>query len=179
MTAPTCRPMRDFELGDVIALLNEAFFPSVEESRLVEALMWSDGYLPEYNIVAEKAGRIVGHILLTRVFAVDGTALLLVAPLAVALDAQRSGIGTALVEYALAYAREHGETAVFVYGDPAYYGRFGFTAQATAGVVPPTAFFEPGWQAVALQGETHNATAGPLRVPAALAPEELWLVPEG
>lgn len=55
------------------------------------------------------------------------------APLAVLPGRQGWGIGSALVRAALARAKEVGWAAAFVLGDPAYYGRFGFAADAARG----------------------------------------------
>jgi putative acetyltransferase len=52
------------------------------------------------------------------------------APLAVAPALQRQGVGSRLVRQGLARLRECGEAIVFVLGDPAFYGRFGFDAGA-------------------------------------------------
>ena len=81
--------------------------------------------------------RTVGHVLLSRMTA--PVRALALAPLAVATDWQRRGIGTALVEAALERARAAGSQAVFVLGDPAYYRRFGFRADLAAGFASPYA----------------------------------------
>jgi putative acetyltransferase len=171
------RTMTAEDLEPVLELERSAFEGSEEEAQLVAALHSDPGLISEYNIVAEEEGRIVGHVLLTRVYAGDEP-LLTLAPLAVAPDAQNRGIGTALVEHALQIARLAGEKAVLVYGDPAYYCRFGFSVDKVAGVEPPYAYYAPGWQALTLDGLPLKATAGPLRVPAALDHDYLWRAPE-
>ena len=59
------------------------------------------------------------------------------APLAVAADIRRHGVGGALVRRGLALLAERGEQLVFVLGDPAYYHRFGFDAAAAAPFMSP------------------------------------------
>ena len=54
-----------------------------------------------------------------------------------------AGVGSALMRAVLAAAGEGGETLVCLVGDPAYYGRFGFTAASGLGVASP----EPAWGA--------------------------------
>jgi putative acetyltransferase len=54
-------------------------------------------------------------------------------------DRQRQGVGSALVRAALTRAREGGWAAAFVLGHPAYYGRFGFRADAARGYASPYA----------------------------------------
>ena len=82
-------------------------------------------------------GVVVGHVLLSRLVSPPGA--LALAPLAVLPDRQRRGVGSALVRAALARAREGGGAAAFVLGDPAYYGRFGFSAEAARGYASPYA----------------------------------------
>ena len=44
-----------------------------------------------------------------------------------------------------------GVNVVFVYGDPKYYGKFGFSAEVASAYSPPYELQYPfGWQAVAL-----------------------------
>ncbi len=55
---------------------------------------------------------------------------MLLGPVAVAAS---RGIGAALVRKAIRHARKAGHGAIVLVGDPPYYGRFGFTAEKTAG----------------------------------------------
>jgi putative acetyltransferase len=64
---------------------------------------------------------------------------LALAPVAAAPDRQREGIGSALIEAGHAIARSQGWDAIFVLGDPAYYGRFGYDAELAAGFTSPYA----------------------------------------
>lgn len=82
------------------------------------------------------------------------------APLAVAPERQRQGIGAALVAAALAAAAGGGWRAVFVLGDPAYYRRFGFDAALAAGFDSPYA--GPHLMARPLGGPL-PARGGPIR----------------
>lgn len=54
------------------------------------------------------------------------TEYLLLAPLCVAFEHRKKGIGATLVNYALNKARDLGYKAVFLCGDPEYYCKFGF-----------------------------------------------------
>ena len=51
---------------------------------------------------------------------------LLVAPLCVKLENRNNGIGGALIKYAHKEALRIGYKAVFLVGDPNYYGKFGY-----------------------------------------------------
>jgi putative acetyltransferase len=61
------------------------------------------------------------------------------APLSVLPQWQRRGIGSALVKSAVQRARARECRAIFVLGDPDYYGRFGFRTDLAAGFSSPYA----------------------------------------
>jgi putative acetyltransferase len=82
-------------------------FSQAAEADLVEALRASGDAV--ISLVAEDDGEI-----------------------AVAPGRQNQGIGSALVREGLARAKRDGWQAVFVVGEPDYYGRFGFSAAAAA-----------------------------------------------
>jgi predicted N-acetyltransferase YhbS len=57
---------------------------------------------------------------------------LLLGPLAVQPSRRNQGIGTALMQRALAEAGRRGHRNVLLVGDASYYGRFGFSAERSA-----------------------------------------------
>lgn len=114
---------------DGVRAVVAAAFGGEAEARLVEVLR-GDG-AAVVSLVAEDVGRIVGHVMLSRLIA--PMPALALAPLAVAPDRQRKGVGSQLVGKALTVAADRGWSAVLVLGDPAYYGRFGFDAPSTRG----------------------------------------------
>ena len=126
--------------ADGIRTVHLAAFPTAAEADLVMRLQ--DDLSSEISLVAKENGRIVGHILLSRM-EVEGDGrryrALGLAPVAVVPDSQRQGVGCALVEAALKRAEASGEEIVFVLGEPAYYERFGFTAEAAAPFASPYA----------------------------------------
>src|SRR5690606_18603384 len=96
------------------------------EPAIVDRLR-ADGDLT-ISLVAEDGGEIVGHIAFSPVTISDGNeGWFGLGPVAVAPQRQREGIGAALIEHGLALLRERGSAGCVVLGDPAYYGRFGFT----------------------------------------------------
>src|SRR5690606_31766805 len=92
------------------------------------------------ELVAEKNGSLAGHILFSRLWIEapnangERIAAVALAPLAVAPDCQRQGIGAALIVQAHVILRERGEAVSVVIGDPAYYGRFGYRIDLAAGL---------------------------------------------
>ena len=104
-------------------------FAREDEARMVSRLENSQASVA--SLVADVAGLVVGHAMLSRVDArIDGRSVpvLALSPVAVRPTHQGLGIGGRLVSAALDRAADDGAEAVLVVGDPRYYGRFGFSA---------------------------------------------------
>jgi putative acetyltransferase len=118
-----------------IAEVVEAAFEGPDEARLVEALRANADAM--FELVAEEDGRVVGHILFSRLWADRGALYAALAPVAVTPGRQNAGLGSALIRAAIECAPEFGTAGVLVLGHPDYYPRFGFSAQAAAKVTAP------------------------------------------
>ncbi len=135
------RPERGDEPGEVVAIADvvAAAFGSRMESDLVAAIRGSGNLLPGAALVAEHAGRVVGHVMISHVglrgSGGDCRRVASLSPLAVAPDVQRRGVGTALVRHAVAVADELGEPFVVLEGSPTYYSRLGFEFSVPHGIV--------------------------------------------
>lgn len=118
---------RDHET--VYALIREAFATAEHrdgnEQDLVAALRKGTAFVPELSLVAEEDGRLVGHILFTKVQVGDTTQLAL-APLAVLPEYQHRGVGTALIARGHEIAAKLGYPYSIVLGSPEFYGRSGY-----------------------------------------------------
>ncbi len=130
-----------------------AAFATRDEADLVDRLRADgDGV---YSLVACEGDDVVGHVLFSRMTAPFRA--LGLAPVATSASHRRQGIAARLIEDGLARARRDGWEGVFVLGDPAYYGRFGFDASLAAGFSSPYA----GKHFMALTlGETLPTLAG-------------------
>lgn len=126
-----------------IRSLTEQAFLNVPESDhtehlLVERLRQSEAYIPELSLVAEtNTGKIVGHILLSKVEIVSEngtTTVLSVAPLSVLPEFQRQGIGGMLLREAHRRAALLGYKAVLLLGHKDYYPRFGYRRASSYGI---------------------------------------------
>src|SRR5207237_6733265 len=84
-------------------------------------------------------GRLVGTLRLWHVSA-GGCPALVLGPLAVETSSRKLGVGTALMDHALAAAKARGHRAVILLGDAPYYARFGFSAQKTGELSLPGPF---------------------------------------
>lgn len=148
-------------------------FPTEDLVPLVTRLL---AEVPDVlSLVVEQAGAISGHVLFTPC-AIDGGThrIALLGPLAVAPPRQRRGFGTALIGTGLQQLRADGFARVLVLGDPAYYGRFGFTREALvqSPYRLPTEWID-AWQGLALQ-PNGDEVRGRLRPPAPWMVPALW-----
>ena len=141
MLEPKIRTTQAADLDQVASLHLQAF--GLEEGPaivpLVERLHRCDspGFV---SLVATLDAAVVGHILFTRVWigtTSDSPLASILSPLAVAGECQRQGIGGQLIRAGLDVLRQRDAAAVFVYGDPNYYGRFGFAPARTVHMNAP------------------------------------------
>jgi putative acetyltransferase len=124
----TVRPetAEDIRAIDVVHI---SAFGGEAEANLVSALRQSASYNRELSLVAELGGRIVGHVLLTRVLLrKDGEEkhVLALGPMSVVPSQSHRGIGSELINACIKLARDKGYGAIVVEGYPEYYKRFGF-----------------------------------------------------
>ncbi|HJR57614.1 MAG TPA: N-acetyltransferase [Rhizomicrobium sp.] len=136
-------------------------FPTATEADLVDGLR-ADGDAV-LSLVAEEDSEIAGHVLFSRMTAPFRA--LGLAPVAVLPHYRRRGIAARLIEDGLARAAADWD-AVFVLGDPAYYGRFGFDAGLAACFANPYA--GPHFMVTPLAGKLPS-NQGPVAYAAAFA----------
>lgn len=128
----------------------DAAFGGTEESTLVDRLR-DEGYAM-ISLVAELDGRIVGHLLISRMWVQTSSKLVeavALAPVAVLPEYQRRGIGDRLIRHGLELIRERGEKIVIVAGHPDYYPRFGFSSEKARCLKSP--FPQEAFMAMELQ----------------------------
>jgi putative acetyltransferase len=139
---------------EAIAGVVAAAFGRADEADLVARLRAEEDVL--FELVADEDGAIAGHVMFNRLWADRYDLYAALAPLAVAPGRQRAGVGASLVRAGLECAREFGAAGVLVLGDPAYYGRFGFSAAAAAQVGCPYKGLA-AFQALALDDSAFDA----------------------
>jgi predicted N-acetyltransferase YhbS len=110
------------------------------EVELLRSLFDCPEYLPQFSIVAEMGGEIVGHAISTRGWIGD-LELLGLGPIGVLPHFQKRGVGSALMRETAARATAAGEPGIALLGSPLYYPRFGYVPATSVGVQPP----EPVW----------------------------------
>ncbi|MCB1910079.1 MAG: N-acetyltransferase [Rhodocyclaceae bacterium] len=122
-------------------------------AKLAVGLLAEETSPATINLLAEIRGEVVGHIAFSPVTLSGKSDWLgyILAPLGVKPGHQGGGVGRKLIERGMAQVREKPVDVVFVYGDPAYYERYGFGADAAAGFLPPYRLQYPfGWLAISL-----------------------------
>ena len=141
---------------DDIKRIYSSAFP-IAESEMVAKLaidLLSENTTPRIlSLVAEIDDALVGHVAFSPVQIGNNQncQAYILAPLAVQPDYQKRRIGSTLIEYGLKNLSSMGVNVVFVYGDPKYYGRFGFNADAAHNYTTPYSLQYPfGWQAIIL-----------------------------
>ncbi|MFI8684839.1 GNAT family N-acetyltransferase [Rossellomorea sp. NPDC077527] len=111
------------------------------EHLLIHRIRKSDAYIPDLSLVAtDQNNQPIGHLLLSKVTIVhqgqevDSLAL---APVSVAPEHQKKGIGSQLITEALTRAKEMGYQSVIVLGHEHYYPKFGFKPASSWNIRAP------------------------------------------
>jgi putative acetyltransferase len=139
--APAIRPETPTDRAAVREVHVRAFGGSEREAALADALRAAPAGLPPLSLVATIDDDVVGHVLLTasRLDAprrvVD---VFVLSPVGVLPEHQGRGVGTRLIEHALAAADRQRVPLVFLEGPPGYYGSRGFEPAAAAGFRSPS-----------------------------------------
>lgn len=122
---------------EAVERLLDAAFGRDRHGRTAYLIRAGMPWLPELSFgVMDEHGELVGSLQSWPVALThdDGTQtpLIMVGPVAVAPDLQRTGHGRALMDAAVTAARSHRSDPLMMIGDPEYYGRFwGFSANGT------------------------------------------------
>ncbi|MEL7188657.1 MAG: N-acetyltransferase [Pseudomonadota bacterium] len=161
-SAITIRPEQSGDEDVIFALTEAAFrnmpFSDGSEPTIVKRLR-DDGDLTlslVASLVAENTGKIVGHIAMSPVTINGGPSdqsrknWYGLGPVSVWPDLQGQGIGSALINQAIADMRQLGAKGIILLGSPEYYSRFGFKHEPKLTYPgPPAEYF----QTLLLEGE--------------------------
>ncbi len=167
---------------EIIDLFTATFTASegAEEGALIgdlaRDLLAGTAARDRFVFTAEEAGAIVGCIVFSRLrFDQDERTVFILAPVAVATDRQRKGIGQRLLTHGLTALRDAGVDIALTYGDPAYYCKVGFAPITAALAPPPFALSRPeGWLGQSLTDRELTPFTGPCRCVAALNDPVFW-----
>jgi len=157
-----------------------AAFPSGEGevvANLAVKLLSEDTRPATMSLLSAVQGTAIGHVAFSPV-TLDGNKRFLgyiLAPLSVSPEYQKQGIGSQLVEDGIRRLSTLGVHTVLAYGDPGYYGKFGFSAHIAEPYIPPYKLQYPwGWQALALDKAVSEGSSGQITCVTALCDPVLW-----
>ena len=129
---------------EVFKVIKSAFkdaeFTDNTEQFLVDRLRKSDAFIPELSMIAEINGKIVGHILLTKLKIKNKSNVfdsLALAPVSVLPEYQGKGIGGKLIVDSHKKAKELGHKSIVLLGHENYYPRFGYEQADKYGIELP------------------------------------------
>ncbi len=145
-------------------------------SQLAIDLLDDKTALPILSLVAEQDNEIIGNVIFSSVNieGVEGVSAYILAPLAVAGFAQKSGIGTQLINNGLETLKKRGAEIVLVYGDPNYYMRTGFKADHNLKPPHKLKYPEEAWMAQELVEGSLAKTQGKVQCASSLNSPEYW-----
>jgi putative acetyltransferase len=115
---------------DVVAALNTEAFGGPDEAAITRRLHADEDTL--LSLVANRHDALVAHIEFFRILIDGQPSGVGLGPMCVKPEVQGRGIGEALVRMGLLIMAGRGESLVFVLGDPDFYGKAGFSAEAAA-----------------------------------------------
>jgi putative acetyltransferase len=174
--------IRKLSVND-LSSIEETFFNSFSEEEapitypviksLIEDVVTNNNYCIGYEL----DGKVVSAVGFSPVCfdtASDISAYIL-APLATHKLHQKKGIATKLIDAAKAHFIKNSVDALLVYGDPEYYGKYGFNADLGKHFIPPYPLeYEFGWQALMLNDTDLNDRKLTFTCVDALSDAALW-----
>lgn len=127
---------------EVEHLTREAFWnvyrPGCSEHYVLHCYRDRPDFIPELDLVLEKDGRIIGHVMYVRahIQADDGRKIPIMAfgPISIAPAYQRKGFGKILLDYSMDRAKSLGAGALCIEGNIHFYGKSGFVVASTRGI---------------------------------------------
>ncbi len=129
------------EYHEVERLAQRAFWNKhnlgCDEHLLVHNMRDDEAYIPEISRIAIKDGEIIGHIMYSKAYVLDGDIrheVLTFGPLCVSPEWQGAGVGEILVKETMKLAADAGYKAIIIFGEPDYYPRLGFKTCDNFGV---------------------------------------------
>lgn len=142
------RNENDSDFAYVEAMTRYCFWnvykPGCDEHVMVHNIRKSKDYIKKLDFVAELDGKIVGHILCSKSKicddfgnVVDYEHIISIGPICVLPQWQSKGIGSLLIEQVKSVAMSMGYKGINLYGNPAYYHRFGFVDAKEYGISTP------------------------------------------
>jgi len=148
---------QETDLESILKVIETAF--SDEENKvimnLVQGLHQETTSPSIKSLVVEDENQILGYVSYSPIFLKSNSSIsgYILAPLAVSPEHQKQGIGSNLIKSGIDILTKDGAGVLLVYGDPNYYGRFGFNEEIGRMFIPPYSLDYPfGWTGMMLSG---------------------------
>lgn len=147
--------------------INHLAFKQENESQLIGKLRASNSFIQELSLVAEEDGKIIGHILFSKIKIIGDQTYesIALAPMSVHPDLQKKGIGSQLVTTGLQKVKEVGFEHVIVLGHKDYYPKFGFQKASDWNVRCPFEVPDEVWMAIELVAGSLEGKSGVVEYP--------------
>ena len=166
-------------LNSILKIIETAF--SDEENKVIMNLVLElskETTSPSIkSLVAEVDNQVIGYVSFSPIFLKSDTNIIgyILAPLAVSPEHQKQGVGSKLINFGIDMLTKDGVGVLLVYGDPAYYGRFGFKEEIGRSFVPPYTLQYPfGWTGMMLNGTVVPEEPIQFECVSALSKPDLW-----
>ncbi|KNF09051.1 acetyltransferase, GNAT family [Gottschalkia purinilytica] len=148
----------------------EMEFTDHMEQYLVARLRKTENFIPELSLIAEVEGKVVGHILLSRITINNGEKAfesLALAPVSVLPEYQNKGIGSALISESIKIAKKMKFKSIIVLGHEKYYPKFGFRPASYWNITSPFEVPEKSFMALELEDGGLDGVSGEVTYPKA------------
>lgn len=129
------------------------------------------------SLIAEKDNQVIGYVSYSPIFLKSDSSIsgYILAPLAVSPDHQKQGVGSNLINSGIDMLTKDGVGVLLVYGDPDYYGRFGFKEEVGRSFVPPYPLeYLFGWLGMTLNDTAIPNTPIKFGCVTALSKPDMW-----
>ena len=170
---------QETDLDSILKVIKTAF--SDEENKvimnLVQELSKETASPSIKSLVAEVDNQVIGYVSFSPIFLKSGSSIsgYILAPLAVSTEHQKQGVGSNLINAGIDMLTKDGVGVLLVYGDPAYYGRFGFKEEIGHSFLPPYTLQYPfGWTGMMLNGTLVPEQPIQFECVSSLSKPDLW-----
>jgi len=173
------RLTQETDLDSILKVIESAF--SDEENKVIMNLVQElsrEVTSPSIKLlVAEVDNQVIGYVSFSPIFLKSDSSIVgyILAPLAVSPEHQKKGVGSNLIKSGIDMLTKDGVGVLLVYGDPAYYGRFGFKERIGRSFVPPYTLQYPfGWTGMMLNETSIPEQPIQFECVSAISKPDLW-----
>ncbi|EMD46158.1 acetyltransferase, GNAT family protein [Entamoeba histolytica HM-3:IMSS] len=138
------------------------------EQNIVVKIRESDNYIKSLSLVGILQGKIIGHVMISKISIVNNQNTYnsyAIAPLSIAPDQQRKGYGSQLMKEVISRAQKLGITHLTLFGDDHFYHTFGFETSTKYGIKTDIPCDENNCMVIQLQEQGLTGINGIIKYP--------------